>query len=178
MTTASTTPRMPKDGREIHVENNMRKSSKCALFKHLFTNFLTCPSKSNLPDPERVLYTALAPCPQTFSTLKSACRTWEDHLWAQISILCEEKQMITLGGGFCDGDLEDAAGEEEWEREATSTLETLGRSWRTGDMFPPQTMHSMSLSWPSSSIGQLDSGMETSILNHQSKPEQPAGTLR
>ncbi|KAG1772493.1 hypothetical protein EV702DRAFT_1134151, partial [Suillus placidus] len=31
--------------------------------------------------------------------------TWEDHLWAQISILCEEKQtaeMIKLGGGFWD----------------------------------------------------------------------------
>lgn len=96
----------------------------------------------NLPDPERILYAALAPCPQTFSVLKSACRTWEDHLWAQISILCEEKQtaeMIKLGSGFWDGGLavlenmplppsqeEDAAEEEEWEREATSTLETLG----------------------------------------------------
>jgi hypothetical protein len=98
--------------------------------------------KPNLPDPERILYAALAPCPQTFSVLKSACRTWEDHLWAQISILCEEKQtadMIKLGGGFWDGGLavlenmpsppsqeEDAAEEEEWERETTSTLETLG----------------------------------------------------
>jgi len=96
----------------------------------------------NLQDPERVLYAALAPCPQTFSILKSACRSWEDHLWAQISILCEEKQtadMIKLGGGFWDGGLavlenmpsppsqeEDAAEEEEWEKEATSTLETLG----------------------------------------------------
>ncbi|KAG2341834.1 hypothetical protein BDR05DRAFT_976754 [Suillus weaverae] len=96
----------------------------------------------NLPDPERILYAALTPCPQTFSVFKSACRTWEDHLWAQISILCEEKQtaeMMKLGGGFWDGGLavlenmpsppsqeEDAAEEEEWEREATSTLETLG----------------------------------------------------
>ncbi|KAG2346195.1 hypothetical protein BDR05DRAFT_959792 [Suillus weaverae] len=98
--------------------------------------------KPNLPNPERILYAALAPCPQTFSVLKSACRTWEDHLSAQISILCEEKQtaeMIKLGGGFWDGGFavlenmpsppsqeEDAAEEEEWEREATSTLETLG----------------------------------------------------
>ncbi|KAG1773373.1 hypothetical protein EV702DRAFT_1181131 [Suillus placidus] len=62
----------------------------------------------NLPDPERILYVALAPCPQTFSVLKSACRTWEDHLWAQISIVCEEKQtaeMMKLGGGFWDGGL-------------------------------------------------------------------------
>jgi len=47
--------------------------------------------------------------------------------------------MIKLGGGFWDGGLavlenmpsppsqeEDAAEEQEWEREATSTLETLG----------------------------------------------------
>ncbi|KAG9312441.1 hypothetical protein JVU11DRAFT_6825 [Chiua virens] len=33
----------------------------------------------NLSDPERVLYAALAPTPQTFNVLKSACRTWEDH---------------------------------------------------------------------------------------------------
>ncbi|KAG1856995.1 nuclear pore protein 84/107 [Suillus subalutaceus] len=86
----------------------------------------------NLPDPERILYAALAPCPQTFSVLKSACRTWEDHLWAQISILCEEKQtaeMIKLvleNMPSPPSHEEDAAEEEEWEREATSTLETLG----------------------------------------------------
>lgn len=164
----------------------------------------------NLPDPERVLYAALAPCPQTFSVLKSACRTWEDHLWAQISILCEEKltaDMIKLGGSFWDGGLailenmpsppsqeEDAAEEEEWEREATSTLETLGNvqvedgyGGYTRIYFlctdrqsvPPQAMHSMSLSWPSSSVGrihcskpsQLDSGMDNLILNHQSEFE-------
>ncbi|KAF9244485.1 107-domain-containing protein [Melanogaster broomeanus] len=95
----------------------------------------------NLPDSERVLYAALAPTPQTFSVLRSACRIWEDHLWAQISILCEEKQtaeMIKLGGGYWEGGLEafeelpmptedgDEAEEEEWEREATAALETLG----------------------------------------------------
>jgi hypothetical protein len=142
--------------------------------------------KPNLPDPERILYAALAPCPQTFSVLKSACRTWEDHLWAQISILCEEKQtgeMIKLGGGFWDGGLavlenmpsppsheEDVAEEEEWEREATSTLETLGSVHvedgydphtcvyflcADGQSVPPQIMHSTSLSWPSSSIEQV-----------------------
>jgi nuclear pore complex protein Nup107 len=142
--------------------------------------------KPNLSDPERILYAALAPCPQTFSVLKSACRTWEDHLWAQISILCEEKQtadMIKLGGGFWDGGLavlenmpsppsqeEDAAEEEEWEREATSTLETLGSvhveegyGLHTCVYFPcadcqsvpSQTTHFTSLSWRSSSIGQI-----------------------
>ncbi|KAG8215686.1 nuclear pore complex protein [Butyriboletus roseoflavus] len=95
----------------------------------------------NLSDPERVLYAALAPTPQTFNVLKSACRTWEDHLWAQISILCEEKQtaeMIKLGGGYWEGGLEtledlpismedaDEKEEEEWEKEASAALETLG----------------------------------------------------
>jgi nuclear pore complex protein Nup107 len=94
-----------------------------------------------LHDPERVLYAALAPTPQTFNVLKSACRTWEDHLWAQLSILCEEKQaaeMIKLGGGYWEGGLEvlkdlpipvedaDEKEEEEWEKEATAALETLG----------------------------------------------------
>ena len=94
-----------------------------------------------MPDPERALYAALAPTPQTFNVLKSACRTWEDHLWAQISILCEEKQtaeIIKLGGGYWEGGLEalkdllipvedpDQKEEEEWEKEATAALETLG----------------------------------------------------
>lgn len=94
-----------------------------------------------MSDPERVLYAALAPTPQTFNVLKSACRTWEDHLWAQISILCEEKQaaeMIKLGGGYWEDGLEvlkdlpipmedaDEKEEEEWEKEASAALETLG----------------------------------------------------
>ncbi|KAH7921000.1 nuclear pore protein 84/107 [Leucogyrophana mollusca] len=97
---------------------------------------------TSLPDPERALYAALAPCPQTFGILKSTCRTWEDHLWAQISILCEEKQsaeMFKLGGGFWEDGWseieershsplpdEEETEELEWEKEATATLETLG----------------------------------------------------
>ncbi|KAL4062442.1 nuclear pore protein 84/107 [Scleroderma yunnanense] len=97
---------------------------------------------TDLSDPERVVYAALTPTPQTFSVLKSACRTWEDHLWAQISILCEDKQssdMLRLKGCYWEGGLgalEDApyaprsdldeAEETEWEKEATSALETLG----------------------------------------------------
>ncbi|KAG2337787.1 hypothetical protein BDR05DRAFT_1004738 [Suillus weaverae] len=89
---------------------------------------------------------SLASCPQTFSVLKSACRTWEDHLWAQIGILCEEKQtaeMIKLGGSFWDGGLavleimpsppsqeEDTDEAEEWEREATSTSQSRRRPRR------------------------------------------------
>ncbi|KAG1841563.1 hypothetical protein DFJ58DRAFT_718154 [Suillus subalutaceus] len=86
----------------------------------------------NLPDPKRILYAALAPFLQTFSVLKSACRTWEDYLWAQVSILCEEKQtaeMIKLVSQNMPSppfQEEDAAKEEEWEKEVTSTSDTLG----------------------------------------------------
>ncbi|KAI6008883.1 nuclear pore protein 84/107 [Pisolithus orientalis] len=95
----------------------------------------------NLSDPERVVYAALTPTPQTFTVLRSACRTWEDHLWVQISILCEEKQsseMLKLKGCFWEGALAaleeipaplngaDEEEEEEWQKEVTSALETLG----------------------------------------------------
>jgi len=95
----------------------------------------------SLPDYERVLYAALAPSPQTRAILLSACRTWEDHLWAQISIACEEKEsseMLKLGGSFWEGGLpaiekgvmalseeEMEAEEDEWTKEVTSALDTL-----------------------------------------------------
>lgn len=94
-----------------------------------------------LADPERVLYAALAPSPATSAVLKSACRTWEDHLWAQISIMCEEKLSSEIGrlGGFWEGGIgaiekglvpitkeEEQAEEEDWENEATNALDTLG----------------------------------------------------
>ncbi|KAI0073069.1 hypothetical protein K474DRAFT_1711028 [Panus rudis PR-1116 ss-1] len=50
----------------------------------------------NLPSIERALYAALAPCPQTATQLRAACRTWEDHLWAQVCVMCEEKQSQEL----------------------------------------------------------------------------------
>lgn len=98
--------------------------------------------KSSLPTYERVLYAALAPSPKTSVILKSACRTWEDHLWAQISIVCEEKQtmeLARLGGSFWVGgptdvekgvrivseetlDLE----EDEWQQEVLGALEGVG----------------------------------------------------
>ncbi|THH27911.1 hypothetical protein EUX98_g6279 [Antrodiella citrinella] len=102
----------------------------------------------SLPPGERALYAALAPCPQTSPALKSACKTWEDHLWAQISIMCEEKEvseMARLKGGHwlqyedrlgdaaedetMDEDLEGPENgneEEEWEREVANTLASLG----------------------------------------------------
>jgi nuclear pore complex protein Nup107 len=73
--------------------------------------------------------------------LKSACRTWEDFLWAQVSILCEEKQraeMLRLDGGFWEGGMtavekgvvipskEEIEQEElEWEKEVESALRSL-----------------------------------------------------
>jgi len=50
---------------------------------------------------ERALYAALAPSVKTSAVLKSACCTWEDALWATISVLCEERQgeaLARLGG--------------------------------------------------------------------------------
>ncbi|THU96793.1 hypothetical protein K435DRAFT_754578 [Dendrothele bispora CBS 962.96] len=94
-----------------------------------------------LPEYDRVLYAALAPSPQTSLILKSACRTWEDHLWAQVSIMCEEKgtmELLRLGGSFWEGGqaavekgvrsvsqeiTEDE--EEQWEKEVHQTLDGL-----------------------------------------------------
>jgi nuclear pore complex protein Nup107 len=85
-----------------------------------------------------MLYAALAPSSQCSDILKSACRTWEDHLWASISVICEEKQsaeMFALGGGFWEGGLAtverglnpepDDNMDEEWERTVDDSLDSL-----------------------------------------------------
>ncbi|VDB98104.1 unnamed protein product [Peniophora sp. CBMAI 1063] len=81
-----------------------------------------------LPDSERALYAALAPSSQTSTTLESACRTWEDILWARISVLLEEKgsaELEAVGGsvwererGIPPVDVEEEDGEDEEMREA------------------------------------------------------------
>ncbi|KAG1854581.1 107-domain-containing protein [Suillus subluteus] len=118
----------------------------------------------NLPDPKRILYAALAPCPQIFIVLKSACRTWEDHLWAQISILCEEKQTA------------------EMIKLATSTLETLG-SVHVED--GPTADHAFHVSQLAIILDRTSSlletfaarlRMETSTPNHQNIPVPPLAT--
>ncbi|KAK7023754.1 nuclear pore complex protein [Favolaschia claudopus] len=95
----------------------------------------------NLSEHDRILYAALVPTPQTSSVLKTACRTWEDHLWAQISVVCEEKQsteMLRIGGSFWEGglaavnrgvrllspDVEEAES-DEWEKEVIGSLDIL-----------------------------------------------------
>jgi len=87
---------------------------------------------------ERALYAALAPSIQTSGILKSACRTWEDALWATISVLCEERQseaLARLGGGFWEPsgrelgeDVEGEAAEEEeeaWRADVEQELQAL-----------------------------------------------------
>jgi nuclear pore complex protein Nup107 len=105
----------------------------------LWKTSCTCAAlDSRLSSTERALYAALAPSIQTSSILKSACRTWEDSLWATISILCEERQsevLARLGGGFwepsgraSDDVGEGEAGDEEeeaWRAEAEQELQTL-----------------------------------------------------
>lgn len=99
------------------------------------------------------MYAALAPSPATSVVLKAACRTWLDHLWAQVSIVCEGKQVDALsqagGGGYWEGGLEaveriavedvssfspnregkeredEEKEESEWEREVVRALESL-----------------------------------------------------
>lgn len=99
--------------------------------------------EAHLSTAERALYAALAPSPQTSAYLKAACHTWEDHLWAQISVVCEEKEsaeMSKLSESFWEGSsasaavdenvLEEAdeeAEEEEWEKEVIGSLESLAQ---------------------------------------------------
>ncbi|KAJ7273472.1 nuclear pore protein 84/107 [Mycena haematopus] len=95
----------------------------------------------NISNHDRILYAALVPTPQTSSVLKTACRTWEDHLWAQISVVCEEKQsteMLRVGGSFWEGGLSavksgvrvlspeaEETESDEWEKEVMGSLEIL-----------------------------------------------------
>ena len=93
---------------------------------------------------ERALYAALAPTPATSTALKSHCRTWEDHLWALVSVACEERLSAGLAnierecfweGGLgalesgvtagVDGRPRDAGEEDEWEEEVMQTLQAL-----------------------------------------------------
>jgi len=116
---------------EVYVSScSSQRKSICSSYSTKALIF----SKPSLPSHERVLYAALAPSPQTSVILKSACRTWEDHLWAQISIVIEEKESTEMGklGGFWEGGQnvtmaadDEEAEEEEWENEVIGALEGL-----------------------------------------------------
>ncbi|EPQ52913.1 hypothetical protein GLOTRDRAFT_78934 [Gloeophyllum trabeum ATCC 11539] len=121
---------------EMETEDDFdgwRGNRRRRLWKTTCTRAALNPS---LPDQERALYAALVPTPQTSAVLKTACRTWEDHLWAQISVLCEEKQALELnklGGGFWEEEELEREGikggggreDEEWERDVSTTLLAL-----------------------------------------------------
>ncbi|KAJ6620333.1 107-domain-containing protein [Mycena sp. CBHHK59/15] len=87
-----------------------------------------CALNPNISDNDRILYAALAPTPQTSTILKTACRTWEDFLWVQISVVCEEKQsgLSSVEEGVRVISAEAVESEaEEWEKEVVAALETL-----------------------------------------------------
>ncbi|KAL6298142.1 nuclear pore protein 84/107 [Sparassis latifolia] len=52
----------------------------------------------NLSVVERALYAALAPSAQTSGPLGAVCRTWSDHLWAMVSVACEDRLSSGLAG--------------------------------------------------------------------------------
>lgn len=99
------------------------------------------PLQPHLTEAERIVYAALCPTLETASILlTSACRTWEDVVWAQVSVLFEEKQNEAMrvlgGGGFWEDGL---AAVEKSDREAesggdedmdTSDEEFLDEKWR------------------------------------------------
>ncbi|KAF8324711.1 nuclear pore protein 84/107 [Cantharellus anzutake] len=57
----------------------------------------TAARSSTLPSTSRTLLAALAPSLATLPTLLPALRTWEDHLWARVSALLEERVDALLG---------------------------------------------------------------------------------
>ncbi len=101
-------------------------------------------SQQDLPSAERALYAALAPSAVTSIVLKAHCRTWEDHLWALVSVACEERLSAGLAkierecfweGGLgaledgatttSDGQVPDLGDEESWEEDVLQTLGAL-----------------------------------------------------
>ncbi|KAF9530797.1 nuclear pore complex protein [Crepidotus variabilis] len=96
----------------------------------------------SLNDQERLLFASLAPTTQTAPLLKASSRTWEDHLWADISVICEDKASRELSrltpGSFWEGGVEAVdkgfseapkaqriQEEEAWQREVVTSLEKL-----------------------------------------------------
>ncbi|EMD36111.1 hypothetical protein CERSUDRAFT_116015 [Gelatoporia subvermispora B] len=100
---------------------------------------------TTLPPLERALNAVLAPSPQTASALRLACRTWADELWARVCVACEERLergareagahgwywaddwegTEDIGPDPEDAQMDTEEGEEEWEREVISALESL-----------------------------------------------------
>lgn len=128
-----------------------KRTCECVALNVCNANFLICllgtdhfASQQNLPLPERALYAALAPSSATALVLKGHSRTWEDHLWALVSVACEERLSAGLTkierecfweGGLgalehgattlSDGQAPDAGDEESWEEDVLETLSAL-----------------------------------------------------
>lgn len=96
----------------------------------------------NLSDHERLFFASLAPTQETATILKSASRTWEDHLWTEISVTCEEKASRELSrltsGSFWEGGIDAVEKgvqniskvqiqqeEEAWKKEVLASLDNL-----------------------------------------------------
>ncbi|KAF8905638.1 nuclear pore protein 84/107 [Mucidula mucida] len=91
----------------------------------------------SLPNHDRILFAALAPSNQTSNILRSACRTFHDHLWAALSVTCEEKISMELAKipSFWEGTIdrpvpwlteeEQDAEDDEWTAEQQTALQGL-----------------------------------------------------
>ena len=149
--------------------------------------------QSSLSEPDRALYASLAPSPATSVVLKSACRTWEDHLWAQISIICEGKQVDELaracgGGGYWEIGLdalsriratplvpderEQEKEEKEWEREVVNTLESLATIGVTDGPPSSDPFHISQLHIILGRTDKLLSDFASGLQNGEFNPEQ------
>ncbi|KAI0363800.1 hypothetical protein BV20DRAFT_957521 [Pilatotrama ljubarskyi] len=133
------------DDEDAEDEQRWRGNVRRRLWKKICSE---AASSNALSPTERALYAALAPTTSTAGALKAVARTWEDHLWALVSLACEERLSAglaeierecfweaglgaleasgafgTRGEGENGGEEE---GEEEWEREVVHGLEALG----------------------------------------------------
>ena len=96
----------------------------------------------SLSDQERLFFASLAPTQETATILKSASRTWEDNLWTEISVTCEDKASRELGrltsGSFWEGGVDAVEKgvqdvskiqvqqeEEAWKKEVLASLDNL-----------------------------------------------------
>ncbi|KAG8935349.1 Nucleoporin nup84 [Tulasnella sp. 418] len=104
----------------------------------------TCQRSSSNPlfsPAMRALLASLCPTPRTFPALLPLMRTWEDHLWARVNMLQQERIwacLESLGGFWMNGmslkqrvtagdEAESPAvsGEAEWSHEVRKTLAEL-----------------------------------------------------
>ncbi len=140
---------MARERSQKNVEDRMsanstqRKVPSCYPLPLVLTTHTV---QTTLSPTERALYAALAPTPSTSAVLKTVCRTWEDHLWALVSIACEERLSLGLasiarecfwesGLGALEGGVSGATDgavplnpdeDEEWEDDVMKMLEGLG----------------------------------------------------